>query len=177
MHKRPPQKQGYFCVGVITAAHGIKGEVNVKLFTENLERLQEYGTLFDINDVPFSVLQAKNSKKGVLVRFDGVETRNDAEKLAQTYLYVSNDFLPELDENDMFLDELVGTAVYFEQGAKVGVIRSHFNNGAHTVIQIKRTESGLKDILIPFSDDYVLSTDRSNKKIIVSDLVKDFFDL
>lgn len=177
MQKRPPVKQGYFCVGVITAAHGIKGEVTVKLFTSSPESIHEYGTLFDENDVPFHIQNVKFSKKGALVAFENVRSRNEAERLMKTYLYVSDEFLPQLDENDMFLDDLVGTSVYFENGDKVGVIRSHFDNGAHTVVQIKRTEAGVKDILIPYTDGFILEADVEAKKIVVSDMVEDFFDL
>jgi 16S rRNA processing protein RimM len=177
MPNQPPKKENFFCVGVVTAAHGIKGEVTVKPFVASPEGFGKYGTLFNVNDVPFSILRSKVASKGVLIHFEGVNTRNDAERLQKTYLYASTDYLPELDENDMFLDDLIGTAVYSENDKKIGVIRSHFDNGAHTVIQIKRTEAGVKDVMIPFADDYILSVDPEEKRLVVSDLIEDFFDL
>ena len=177
MHKRPPVKEGFFCAGVITAAHGLRGEVTVKLFIANPQSIFEYGTLFSLDDVPFSVSKAKLTPKGALIHFDGVTNRNEAEKLLKTYLYVSDDYLPTLDENDMLLDQLVGTAVLFESGERVGVIRSHFDNGAHTVIQIKRTELQTKDILIPYTDEYILKSDIDAQVVTVHDDVADFFDL
>lgn len=177
MSKQPPKKESFFCVGVVTAAHGIKGEVTVKPFIAYPKDFTNYGTLFNADDVPFLIQKSKVVSKGVLIHFEGVNTRNDAERLQKTYLYVSNDHLPELDENDMFLDDLVGTAVYFENGEKVGVIRSHFDNGAHIVVQIKRTEPNTKDILVPFSDGYIISVNPDDKTLLVSELVEDFFDL
>lgn len=171
--RHPENKEGFFCVGVIATAHGIKGEVTLKTFIEMPENILDYGTLVNMHDVPFSISKFRPTTKGLIARLKGVQTRNDAEKLRGTCLYASNDMLPEL-ENDMYLDDLIGTKVYREDDSFFGTIRSHFDNGAQTIIAVKMPETGKKDVLLPFTDGVILEINSENSTIIVSQMADEF---
>tara|TARA_R110000868_G_scaffold262401_2_gene521043 strand:- start:22779 stop:23333 length:555 start_codon:yes stop_codon:yes gene_type:complete len=175
--RRPDHKEGFFCVGVVATAHGIKGEVTLKAFTEIPEDIVEYGTLVNMQDVPFSISSFRATSKGLITRLKGVNTRNDAERLRGMYLYASNDALPELDENDMYLDDLIGTKVLREDGSLFGTIRNHFDNGAQTIIAVKVPETGKKDVLLPFTDNVVLAADAEASTITVSEMADQFAEL
>ncbi|MFT7433155.1 MAG: 16S rRNA processing protein RimM [Alphaproteobacteria bacterium] len=171
--RRPDKKDGFFCVGVIATAHGIKGEVTFKTFIEKPEDILDYGTLVNMQDVPFSISNFKVTTKGLITRLEGVKTRNDAERLRGMYLYASNDMLPDLEDN-MYVDDLIGTKVYREDGTLFGTIRNHFDNGAQTIIAVKIPEEGKRDVLLPFTDDVVLAVDQAAATITVSEMADEF---
>ena len=174
MLRKPPHKENFFCVGVITTAHGIKGEVLIKPFTETPKNMTEYGTLVNMHDVPFSFLSFKIVKKGVIAKLEGVHSRNEAEALRGTCLYASDDKLPALDDSDMYLDDLIGVKLYREDKTLFGTIRSHFDNGAHTIIAVKMPTEGKKDVLLPFTGDVILKVNHDKKEIIVSEMAEEF---
>ena len=171
---KSPKKEGFFCVGVIATAHGIKGEVNVRSFTDVPEDFVEYGALVSFADAPFSFSNVRPAKKGFIASVKGVSTRNDAEKLRGTFLYASNEHLPELDEGEVFVNDLLGMAVQREDGSAFGKVKSHFDNGAHLVLTIKMPENGISDVMIPFSDDVIIEIDRDARVLTVSDLADDY---
>ena len=175
--RRPPNKENFFCVGVIATAHGIKGEITFKAFTEIPENILEYGTLVNMQDVPYSFSTLRSTKKGLICVIEGVKTRNDAEKLRGIYLYASLDMLPDAGDDNMYLDNLIGTKVHLEDETFFGTVRNHFNNGAQTIMAIKLPEEGKKDVLIPFTDDVVLNIDHQNNKMTVSEMAEDFANL
>ena len=177
MRRTPPKKDGFFCVGVIATAHGIQGEVVVKTFTEEPESILDYGTLVNFDDVPFSFASIRSSAKGLLARLEGVKSRNDAEKLRGTCLYASNDELPELGDDNVYLSEIIGITLLREDGSIFGKIRNHFDNGAHTVIAVKMPEEGVKDVLLPFTDDVILKVDHDERTIVVSEMADQFATL
>ena len=90
------------CLGVIAAAHGIKGHVKIKAFTEDPESIIKYGELVDDNQKTVSVVQfLKNSPTTGIATISGVTTRNAAELLKGTKLYVHQNQLPTLSENEI----------------------------------------------------------------------------
>lgn len=175
--RRPPNKENFFCVGVIATAHGIKGEVTIKAFTEVPENILKYGTLVNMQDVPFSFSNLRVTKKGIIARVEGVHNRNESEKLRGTCLYASLDALPDAGDDDMYLDDLIGVKVYREDATLFGTIRSHFNNGAQNVVAVKIPEEGKKDVLLPFIDDVIIKVNHEKNEIIVSEMADDFADL
>ena len=156
-------------MAVIASAHGIKGEVTLKSFTENPADFTHYGDLVDNHGSPFVFSSVRVTPKMVIARVEGVTTRNEAEALRSTYIYAAENMRPELDETEAYLDELVGMAVQREDGSAFGTIKSHFDNGAQIVLEIKHPEAGNKDILIPFTDDMIDSVNHADRILIVTD--------
>jgi 16S rRNA processing protein RimM len=127
----------YCCIGVIVAAHGIKGWVKVKSFTEDPASLFSYGTLW--NDQQQAIdLQPKGSAGGALLAaLDGVEDRTAAELLKGTKLYIPRDTLPSPEEGEFYIDDLLGLKVRISDGREVGQVAHIANYGAGDVIEIK----------------------------------------
>ena len=158
------------CLGKIVAAHGIKGEVKVKSFTSNPKDVCAYGKLsnkdgtrvFDAHVVGFS-------KELLRVKISGVDSRNEAEDLRGTELYVSRDVLPDLEKNTFYQTDLVGLKVVKENtNEQIGQVVGVFNFGAGDILEIK--VEGMKQTqMLPFDDAFVPSVDIKNGFVVISD--------
>ena len=175
--RTPPKREGYFCVAVIVNAHGIKGEVTVKSFTEIPEDFTSYGDLVDTHGSPLVFKNVRSASKGFIARLENVNTRNDAEKIRHVYVYATEESRPQLDETDAYLDDLIGMPVEREDGSVFGSIKGHFDNGAQIVLVIKHPEQGKKDILIPFTEDMVAGVDHEENVLVVTDFAEQLAEI
>jgi len=163
------------CLGKIVAAHGIKGELKVKNFTASPEDMLLYGALSNKDGTRFFELALKGVHKGLLlVKIKGVDTRNDAESLIGTELFVSRDKLPDLENNTFYQADLVGSEVLdVETKNKIGKVVGVYNFGAGDILEIKF--DGIKQTeMLPFNDTYVPFVDVQNKTLSVSAKVMNY---
>jgi len=154
-------------LGVVTAAHGLKGEVRVKTFTENPDGLTAYGPLRGADGSSFTIADARPVKAGeAIVRFEGVSTREQAEALKGVELHVARDVLPATDEEEFYHADLVGLRAEDEAGRAVGLVRAVHNFGAGDVIEITRDDGG--NVLLPFTRETVPLVDVQAARIVVA---------
>ena len=100
------------CIGKIVAAHGIKGEVKVRSVNQNPLDLDQYGTVENADaSKKFSIKVVGLVSTNARVKIEGVTTRNDAEALVGAEFYVPRSALPELDEEEFYLSDLIGLDV------------------------------------------------------------------
>ncbi|MBP0437793.1 ribosome maturation factor RimM [Tianweitania sediminis] len=147
----------YINLAVVGAAHGIKGEVRVKTFTGDPLALGDYGPLRTQTGQELVVAQVRPAKDVVIVRFKGVETRNDAEALNGTELLVLRDKLPEPEEDEFYHVDLIGLRVETASGEPVGTIAAIHDFGAGEMLEVKRP--GAKPALVPFTQAAVPTVD------------------
>ena len=153
----------------IVAAHGIQGEVKIKTFTLTPKDVLSYGALSNKDGTRFFELTFKGLQKGLLrAKIKGVETRNDAEGLVGTELFISRDKLPDLEENTFYLADLIGAKVLdINTNSKIGEVVGMYNFGAGDILEIKI--DGVKQTeMIPFNDNYVPSVDIKSKTVSVA---------
>ena len=143
------------CLGAIAGAHGVKGEVKIKTFTEVPLDIASYGALVseDGNNT-FSILSVRPDKIGVVAKIDGLDDRDDAQKLKGTRLYVYRDALPEVEDDTWYHADLIGLDVKAEDDSKIGVVVGVYNFGAGDMVEITPVE-GEENIFIPFTLDAV----------------------
>ncbi|KAA2213210.1 ribosome maturation factor RimM [Teichococcus oryzae] len=133
-------------VGEIGRPHGVRGLVRVQSFTADPAALAAYGPLSDESGSRRLVLQWL---PGGLARIDGVTDRDAAAKLTGTRLYVPRGTLPEPEEDEFYLADLVGLAVRDAQGGALGVVRSVDDYGAGAFLTVV-DEAG-RETLLPFT--------------------------
>ncbi len=156
------------CLGIIVGVHGIKGEVKVKSFTAVDTDIDRYGPVTDQSGKHTYRLKVTGHSKELLrVKIAGVDDRTAAEGLKGTGLYISRDVLPELDDDEYYLEDLIGLRVLLaadnsEAGEVVGV----YNFGAGDVIEIKENGSGRRNML-PFTKAFVPEVNVKEGYIIV----------
>ena len=153
-------------LAVIGAAHGIRGEVRVKPYTEDPLAIGDYGLLYDKQGKSYEVLDVRNAKTVVIVRFRGINDRNAAEALNGTELFIDRSQLSEdLDDDEFYYADLIGLQAYDKQGNNHGRVHALFDFGGGDLIELRLT--GRKPMLIPFTEAAVTEIDLTNGKIIV----------
>ena len=157
------------CIGKIVAAHGIKGEVKVRGVNQNPLDLDQYGAVENADaSKKFTIKVVGLVSTNARVKIAGVNTRNEAEALIGTELYVPRSALPELDEEEFYLSDLIGLDVCLKTpDNKIGKVKAFQNYGAGDIIEIKL--DGQKETeMLPFTKAYVPTIDIDDGYIIVS---------
>ncbi|MEN3975665.1 ribosome maturation factor RimM [Emcibacter sp. SYSU 3D8] len=162
------QAEGLVVLGAIAGAHGVRGEVKVKTFTEAPETIAAYGPLTgDPGGRVFRVKGLRAVKDGAVVRLDGVEDREAAEALKGTRLCVSRAALGEPEEEDSFFHvDLIGLTAEDEAGTKLGTVIAVHAFGAGDMLDVRLDETG-KSVLVPFRREMVPVVDLKGGRIVV----------
>src|SRR3954464_10602224 len=142
-----PEKQ--VTLAAIAGAHGISGEVRLKLFAEGVESLKRHKG-FMAGDRPLTLLSIKPGSIGAIARFAEIGDRAAAEGLRGTLLSVPRSALPPLDEGEYYHADLVGLPCESVSGEPLGTVVAVENFGAGDLIEIERPDG--KRALVPFRE-------------------------
>lgn len=154
-------------LAAVLGAHGLKGEVRVKTFTEDPEKLGAYGSLHAKDGRLFTLESLRPGKSGEAVAaFSEIRDRNAAEALKGTELFVSRGNLPEAGNGEFYHADLVGLDAEDKEGRRIGKVLSIQNYGAGDVLVIV-TETG-DEILLAFTRDNVPEIDVKAGRLIVA---------
>lgn len=131
-------KQGdWVCVGAIAGAHGVKGEVRIRSFTQFPEDCFAYGPLYDeAGKLLVEPKSAQPQKNHFIVKTDGKRSREDWEALKGTRLYVPRAALPEPEEDEFYYDDLLNLRVIHMDGRELGRVKAVQNFGADDLLEI-----------------------------------------
>ena len=138
-------------LAAITGAHGVTGEVRLKLFGEGLEALAAHKSFNGGALTPTKVRD--DGRGGAIARFAEVADRTAAEKLRGTLLTVARSALPPLGEGEYYHADLVGLVAISDAGESLGTVVAVENLGAGDVIEIERPDG--KRFMVPMRDDAV----------------------
>ncbi len=146
-------------LGVVSTAHGVRGEVIVRSFCEVPEDIASYGPLTSEDGSRAFELSVRGAtKKGLIARIAGVDDRTAAEALRGTELYVSRDRLPMTEDDEVYHADLIGLRVITDTGEALGEIVAIQNFGAGDLIEYRRTD-GRDTEFVPFDGDFVTAID------------------
>jgi 16S rRNA processing protein RimM len=154
-------------MATIGGAQGLRGEVRARAYTSEPSALGDYGNLQTLDGRAFEVLEIRQTKNVVIVRFRGINDREAAEALNGLELYVDRDNLPddELDEDEFFYADLEGLEAVDDKGTGYGVVSGVYDFGAGDLLELKGP--GKRPVLIPFSETAVLEIDLESGKILI----------
>jgi 16S rRNA processing protein RimM len=154
-------------LAAVIGAHGLKGEVKVKTFTESPEALARYGALRTRDGRAFHVAQVHATKPDeAIVAFKDVSDRNAAERLKGEELFVSRDTLPALEGHEFYHADLIGLRAEDEDGRTIGTVHALHNFGAGDVIEIARPDGDT--VLLAFTRENVPSIEIEQGRISVA---------
>lgn len=154
------------CLGVVIGAHGVKGEVRIKSFTERPEDVAAYGPLGGGPDgARLKILRARPLKGGVVVAaIEGVGDRDRAEALKGVALTAPREALPELEAESYYHADLVGLAVEDGAGAALGRVKAVHNFGGGDLLEIARPDG--KTAMLPFTRTVAPTVDLAAGRIV-----------
>ena len=159
-------------VGVITGAHGIRGEVKLRSFTAVRDAIAGYSPLLTTAGAKLSIKKLRVQRDGFIAVLDGVADRNAAEALKGIELFVLRERLPAVEDGEIYLDDLIGKPVVLKNGSRLGEIAGVENFGASDLIDVRLP--GRKDtVLIPFAAGFVVSADGNT---VIVDLPDGYLD-
>ena len=160
-------KRDRVCIGAIAGAFGVRGEAKIKSFTAQPEAIATYGSLESEDGARrFDLAITRSVKGGFSARLSGVATREEAEALKGTRLYVARDVLPPPDEDEFYYADLLGLSVETLEGELLGKIKAVQEFGAGDMIEYLPAEGG-ESGLLPFTRDVVPTVDMAGKRILV----------
>lgn len=138
------------CIGAIAGAHGVRGAVRVKSFTDDPRAVGAYGPVEDEGGQRRFRLKVTGEAKGLVVAtLEGVTDRDAAEALRGTRLYVSRDRLPRTGEDEFLYSDLEGLEARSEAGEVLGRVRGVADFGAGEVLDIGLVDGG--SLVVPFT--------------------------
>ena len=138
-------------LAAVTGAHGVAGEVRLKLLGEGFEALKPHKS-FNEGALTVSKLRSDN-KGGAIARFAEVADRTAAENLRGTVLTVSRDALPQLEEGEFYYSDLLELPVVTDKGEAVGRVCAVENFGATEIIEIEQPDG--KKFMVPLTKQAV----------------------
>ena len=163
------QKEDCFYLGKIVKKYSFKGEVLAKLDTDQPELYANLDAVFVAvknSFLPFFIESAQLHKSDLLrLKFEEVNTEEDADYLIKSELYLPLDLLPKLEGNKFYFHEIIDFKVVDENFGEVGRIIRINDSTAQALFVIDR--EGL-EILIPMNDEFIKKVDRANKTIHVA---------
>jgi 16S rRNA processing protein RimM len=155
-------------VGVITMPHGVHGEVKVYPTTDDPARFKELKEVILDTGKEKRILEiagVKFFKNMVILRFAGIDNRDDVEKFRQKGLFVTRENAVELGENEYFIADLIGLAVISDEGENLGEISDVIATGANDVYVVSK--EGSEDILLPAIRECVKAVDVEGGTVMV----------
>ena len=151
--------QDYLLIGEITKPQGVRGELKLRPITCDPGRFDGLKTAY-IKDEdgyrPISISVRKADTDAVYLRMEGVETRNDAELMRGTALYIDRAHAVELDEDSTFLCDLIGLRGVLTDGGEIGKLTEVMQPGGNDVYVFKG-EKG--EVLVPALKSVVVKVD------------------
>lgn len=161
-------KAARILLGEIGAAHGVRGHVLIRTYTESPEDLASYGVLEDAAGArTFDISVVRVTPKGVVARIAGVEDRSSAEALRGTELYIARGRLPPTEEEEFYHSDLIGLSAFEPGGTRRGEVIAVHNFGAGDILEI-RLEDGRTTEMVPFTRAFVPEVDLSAGRLIVA---------
>lgn len=160
-------------LAAISGAHGVAGEVRLKLFGEGVATLSAHKSF---NDGALTLVKIReDGKGGAIARLAESTSRADAERLRGTVLTVPREALPPLGEGEYYHADLLGLPVVTDAGESVGTVAAIENFGATDIVEITRQpvpEKGPKTFMVPMIPAAVLEWD-AHRLVIAAGFAED----
>ena len=162
-------------VGLIRNAQGIRGEVVIEPLTDVPDAVFASGRRVfagaadeksRVDDKTLTVESARPFKGGMMVKFEEIRDRNEAELLRGLYVFSPFDELDPLQDDEIYLHELIGMKVKLDTGEMMGEIVAYYELPQGLTLEAK-TDSGL--VLIPYRAEVVDHVDSEAREVIVKD--------
>ncbi|RFS14604.1 ribosome maturation factor RimM [Emticicia sp. C21] len=159
-------KEDCYLLGKITKTHGLKGELAIWLDVDYPEEYEELDSvLLEIKGelVPHFVEEIQIRPNKSIIKFEDIDTIEAASKLVNCDIYLPEDSLPELEDDDQFYyHEIIDYDVVDEIKGKLGKVLAVYTSDRQDLIAMQYEG---KEVLIPIDDDIVKTVDREKKEL------------
>jgi 16S rRNA processing protein RimM len=159
-------KQDCYSIGYISKTHGLKGEVTA-VFTEPIELDSVESVFIEMKGslVPYFIQSFSDRGDKAFLKFEDVNTAEQAANLKGSALYLNKTVRPSLKRGEFYNDEVVGFVVEDETEGKLGLLKQVIQSGPSRLLEI---DYNGKDVLIPVNGPFIKSVNKSKKLIKVT---------
>jgi 16S rRNA processing protein RimM len=156
----------YLVVGFLRRPHGVKGEILMDIHTDFPERLKTGMTVF-VGDSyqPVVIASRRNHANGMLIRFRGVKSPEDAGRYRNTWVYVPVADRPELPEGEYYHHQLIGLNVITDDERALGAITDIIETGANDVYVVQDADGN--ELLLPAIPSVILDIRLADRQMHV----------
>lgn len=169
------EKLTHFRIGQIVNTQGLKGEVRVYPYVDDINRFDDLESFYlDKNfNNEYEVERVRYKGNMVIMKIKGIDSVEMAEKIKTKNLYISREDSVDLDEDEFFIADLIGIEVFTVSGEKVGILKDVLQYSANDVYVVK--DDNDKEYLIPSTMKFVPEINLEEKKMII-DPIKGMLD-
>ena len=158
-------------IGILRKAHGVRGEASIEPWTDDLDRFDDLETITLVSpgDKELRELTIERWRPHAgraLIKFAGIDTPEDVQRLQNWTVEIPEDQARELDEDEYFLHDLVGLTLFDADGKERGVVTEVIEGGGGLLLSVKRPDG--KQFEVPFAADLCTEIDVQAKKMIVA---------
>lgn len=163
------EKESCFQLGYITRKHGLQGEVSVFLDVDYPEDYSQMDSVFIAapgNDtlIPYFIESIQILENKAVIKFEGIETVEEAENLKSSQLFLPLDLLPELEEGQFYYHEIIDYRVKDVTKGELGTVKQIYEVPSHDLIGMEYKN---KEVLIPVKDEVIINVDKKHKLLVV----------
>jgi 16S rRNA processing protein RimM len=157
--------------GTVGRPHGLRGESSLRPYNGDGADLAQaelpLGVRLVQGDVPreIALVAVRAAGQSLLVRFEGVEDRDQAALLTNGELWIPRDCLPAPADDEFYVDDLIGCEVVDVAGQVRGTVRNAFWNGAQDVLTVEAP--GGEELLVPAVSEFIRSVDLEARRVVV----------
>ena len=163
------QKEDCFYLGKVVSKYSFKGEVLVKIDTDEPEIYENMESVFvslGNNLVPFFIDRCRLHKSTLLrIDFEEVKDEASADRIMGALLYLPLTMLPKLSGNKFYFHEVIGFTLLDKVHGDIGLIKAVNDSSSQVLFEAKK---GDKELLIPVTDQIITKVDREAKTIYVT---------
>jgi 16S rRNA processing protein RimM len=153
-------------VARVAGAFGVKGEVRISAFTEDPKTLLAHKSLLKEDGAPgLTLVSGRAQKDNLIARVEGVETPEAADAMRGLNLYIPRDALPEPEEDEFYLTDLIGLSAVSPTGEALGRIKAVRDFGAGDILEIQPPAG--QTWWVAFTRDAVPTVDIKGGKVVV----------
>lgn len=158
--------QNLIQIAYSNSSHGIKGEFSVKLINEDSRSLKNGMTIYLKKNDQFLKQEIESIRFGnkTILKLKDISDRNQSDALVPFGIYINKEDLPELEEDEFYMVDLIGLSVFDENDNFIGKLIDFYDSPTATIIQIK-TENKILEVI--FNDHFIKDVDLENEKIII----------
>lgn len=174
------------CMAKCARPKGIKGDLHLDPYMEDPESLAQYNPYYlydkqqnlwqsligDFDEQNVHIAFKHWHKSQIVVKIDGIDSRDDAHKINGAYLYIPKSSLKTNDDNAYYHIDLVGCDVIDSYQHHIGRVQHILSQSAQDLIEIQLNNHINKEILVPFHHNTIADIDIDNKKIFLCDALE-----
>ena len=156
-------------IGKVTSPVGLKGEVKVYNYSDRTQIYEETEEII-VGDTPRKLQRMRQQKNMLIIKFSGIENRDDAESIRNAQLFVTADDLPELDEGEIYIRDLIGMEVIEEKKdpehtENIGTVSDVTVGEFQDILKVTTPEG--REVMIPAVEPMIIRIDEEEKIIFV----------